>query len=386
MIHAQEFTNTAFEHGYRFYAAVPCSFLTPLIDCVTGDQRLIYLCSANEGDAVASAIGATLGGQRAIVMMQNSGLGNAVSPLASLSWPFRIPVLLVVTLRGDPELYDEPQHEMMGRATGALLDLLQISWEPFPTESYRVAPVLRRATAHMTSSGRPYALVMRRGALQPFATAGRCATRATGPVHVIIPPTSHSSVGAVRPKRAEVLQRVRERTPPDDSVVIASTGYTGRELYALGDRPNHFYMVGSMGCATSLGLGLSLARPDVRVVVLEGDGAALMRMGNYATIGGYGGGNFVHLLLDNEMHESTGGQPTVSSGVSFAGIAAACGYACAIAGDTTDLVDRVLDQPLDGPRFAQIKIRPGVETSLPRPQLSPCDVTYRFRAHLGSGI
>ena len=100
---------------------------------------------------------------------------------------------------------------------------------------------------------------------------------------------------------------------PDSSVVIASTGFTGRELYALDDRNNHLYMVGSMGCASSLALGLALARPDLRVVVLDGDGAALMRMGNFATIGAYPAANLVHVLLDNEAHDSTGAQATVSA-------------------------------------------------------------------------
>jgi len=108
--------------------------------------------------------------------------------------------------------------------------------------------------------------------------------------------------------RQQALTAVVDHTPEDSSVVIGTTGFTGRELFAIADRPNQLYMVGSMGCASSFGLGLSLALPGKQILVADGDGAALMRMGNLATIGAYAGKNFQHLLLDNEVHESTGGQ------------------------------------------------------------------------------
>jgi thiamine pyrophosphate-dependent acetolactate synthase large subunit-like protein len=110
-----------------------------------------------------------------------------------------------------------------------------------------------------------------------------------------------------------------------NDAIIATTGYTGRTLCGLDDRPNQIYMVGSMGCASSMGLGVALSQPERRVVVLDGDGAALMRMGAMATVGYERPSNLVHILLDNEMHESTGGQSTVSHSVALATIAAGCG-------------------------------------------------------------
>jgi phosphonopyruvate decarboxylase len=166
-------------------------------------------------------------------------------------------------------------------------------------------------------------------------------------------------------------------------VIIATTGYTGRELFALEDRPNQLYMVGSMGCASSLGLGLSLARPDLQVIVVDGDGAALMRMGNLATIGTYGGPNLIHILLDNEAHDSTGAQATVSCNFSFAQVANACGYSLALAGNELELLDELLAASnREGPRFAQIKIRTGTARELPRPQLTPPETKERLMAHL----
>ena len=117
MIEAGTFIEAARTRGFRRYVGVPCSFLTPFINYVINDETLAYLSAANEGDAVAIGAGAALGGQPAVVLMQNSGLGNAVSPLTSLTWVFRIPVLLIITHRGAPGLSDEPQHELMGSIT-----------------------------------------------------------------------------------------------------------------------------------------------------------------------------------------------------------------------------------------------------------------------------
>jgi phosphonopyruvate decarboxylase len=174
-------------------------------------------------------------------------------------------------------------------------------------------------------------------------------------------------------------------TPLESTVVLASTGFCGRELYAIDDRPNQLYMVGSMGCVTPFALGLALARPDLHVVALDGDGAALMRMGAFATLGAYGPGNLTHVLLDNGAHDSTGGQATVSPQVSFAGVAAACGYASAVESDDPAVIDELFDAPLaDGPRFARLAIRRGTPDGLPRPTITPPDVKTRLMRHIGA--
>ena len=185
--------------------------------------------------------------------------------------------------------------------------------------------------------------------------------------------------------RNQAIQEILKHTNPENTVVIATTGYTGRELFASGSKPNHLYMVGSMGCASSLGLGLSLARPDLQVVVIDGDGAALMRMGNFATIGTYGGSNLIHILLDNEAHDSTGAQATVAAGISFAKIAEACGYGVTIAGDDLSLLEVLFTtDSQDKPKLAHLKIRPGTLENLPRPNLAPEAVLQRLMTHIGS--
>ena len=161
MIQASDFINPARAQGFTTWAGVPCSFLTPFINSVIDDPEMHYVSAANEGDAVAIASGAALAGRRAVALMQNSGLGNAVSPLSSLNWVFRLPVLLIITLRGEPGVPDEPQHELMGQITTRLLDELQIPWDWFPRSADEVEGALVVANWQMERSGLPYALVMR---------------------------------------------------------------------------------------------------------------------------------------------------------------------------------------------------------------------------------
>jgi phosphonopyruvate decarboxylase len=376
MIEARDFIEPAKASGFRTWAGVPCSFLTPFINSVIDDTEMTYISSANEGDAVAAATGAALAGRKAVAVMQNSGLGNAVSPLSSLNWVFRIPVLLIITLRGEPGLPDEPQHELMGQITGRILDELQIPWDWFPREADSVEGALMVADWQMEKTGLPYALVMRKGSVAPAALTSQWRP-SSSPGRAVGIPVEEPVLS-----RQQALEAVIENTPLDESVVIGTTGYTGRQLFAIDDRANHFYMVGSMGCASSFGLGLSLALPQRRVLVADGDGSVLMRMGNLATVGAYGRANFQHLVLDNGVHESTGGQATVSRALSLAGVAAACGYP--VASESVSLADlNAFLGRREGPQFLQLKTRTGVPKDLPRPDVSPFQVKERLMKHLG---
>ena len=390
MIEAAQFVEAARERGFDWYAGVPCSYLTPFINYVLQDETLNYVSAANEGDAVALIAGVALGAsgvhnaRRGISMMQNSGLGNAVSPLTSLTWTFKLPQLLIVTWRGQPGVADEPQHALMGPVTPAMLDTMEIPWELFPTAADAIGPALDRATAHMDSTGRPYALVMQKGSVAPYKLnkKGLSGVRQRA-LNERAKVESFEGTGE-RVSRRDALQRVIAHTPKESTVVLASTGFCGRELYAIDDRENQVYLVGSMGCVTPMALGLALSRPDLNVVALDGDGAALMRMGVFATLGAYGPSNLTHLLLDNGAHESTGGQATVSQGVEFARIASACGYALALDGDDLSIIDRLFDaKEVDGVRFARLSINTGTPSDLPRPSITPEDVRRRLQTHIG---
>jgi phosphonopyruvate decarboxylase len=383
MFPAAAFIEAARAAGFTHYTGVPCSYLTPFINYVINDGGLNYLSAANEGDAVAIAAGVAIGGKAGVAMMQNSGLGNAVSPLTSLAWVFRIPLLLVTTQRGAPGTVDEPQHELMGRITGELLDVMQVPWAPFPDSEARIRLALETAGEWFAREQRPYAFIMQKNTVSPCTLERESLPRLAG---AAVLPERFGARADRRASRSEALELVLQLSDPAATAVIATTGYTGRELYALADRPNHLYMVGSMGCAPSLALGLALARPDLQVIILDGDGAALMRMGNLATLGTYGGANLTHLLLDNGVHDSTGAQATVSENVDFAAIAAACGYAYSCSGEDLALIETLLQKKsgVRGARFGHLRIRPGTLDRLPRPGIAPAQVVRRLMAHIGS--
>jgi phosphonopyruvate decarboxylase len=180
-----------------------------------------------------------------------------------------------------------------------------------------------------------------------------------------------------RMTRTDALRAIGAARAPSE-VLVATTGYTGRELYALSDDPWNIYMVGSMGSASAFALGLSLQQPDRRVTVIEGDGAVLMRMGNLATIGAYAPRSFLHVVLDNEAHDSTGGQATVSRGVSFAAAAQASGYRRVVSTDDPEAFARALAEPRDGPTLIHVRIKTGAPKDLPRPSVTPAEVFRRL--------
>ncbi|MFO0607578.1 MAG: phosphonopyruvate decarboxylase [Polyangiales bacterium] len=377
MIPASSFVEATRAHGFALWTGVPCSYLKPFINYVIDTPDLAYIGAANEGEAVAIASGADLGGKRAVVMFQNSGFGNTVNPLTSLNMIFKVPVLVITTLRGEPGgPHDEPQHELMGQITPGLFDLMRIPWEFFPTEESEVAGVLARAVAHMDTNRTPYGLIMKKDSVADHKLKTKAAPK---PVTAFqVEPWRYA---ASLPSRRDVLSAVQRAARPTDAVV-ATTGFTGRALYALDDRASQLYMVGSMGCASAFGLGLAWAQPKRRTIVLDGDGAALMRLGALATVGYERPGNLLHIVLDNEVHDSTGAQSTVSHSVDLAGVAAACGYPRVIRAHTAEEVEAIVrDQP-DELTFVHVKTAPGEAGNLPRPKETPVQVIDRMRAWL----
>ena len=377
MITADAFIAAAGARGFDFYTGVPCSFLTPLINGVLSDRALRYVGAASEGEAVAIAAGAWLAGRRTVVMCQNSGLGNAVNPLTSLNAPFLIPTLFVTTWRGQPGLADEPQHEVMGQITHDLIRLMGLPLEDAPDTEDAVGPAFDRAVAAMDQTGAPVAWVLKKGAIADTAL--------NQPAPALRPAGRRDRFesGGERPRREQALARVLglvdERT-----AVIATTGKCGRELFTLADRPQHLYQVGSMGGTSAMGLGVAL-NTERPVVVLDGDGAALMKLGNFATIGAHAPKNLIHVVLDNGVHDSTGGQQTVSASVDFAAVALDCGYAYAASCDDLAGFEQAWRAASrGGPSLIHLRIASGSMEKLGRPTVTPAEVARRFKAFLAS--
>ena len=303
MISAATFCSELRSRGYAFFSGVPCSHLSGPIEVLERDGD--YVPAANEGVALAIAAGAELGGTRSAVLAQNSGLGNLVNPLASLLRPYSIPVLVVLSLRGWPDAErDDPQHAVMGRATARILDACEV----------------------------PYALLDR----ADEDSLARCldvADRARAerrPAFLLVPPRSverasprtHDGAGWTRRAALETLIPCL-----GDAIVFATTGYTSRELFAVGDRVRTFYMQGSMGHVLALALGAASTRPDDWIVAVDGDGAFLMHLGTGSTVGSAGPPNLTHVVIDNGAYESTGGQRTTSGAVCWEELGRGLGYA-----------------------------------------------------------
>lgn len=377
MITAETFLRQAKFKGFDFFTGVPCSFLTPLINGVLNDTDTEYVAAASEGEAVAIAAGAWLCGRETVVMFQNSGLGNAVNPLTSLNFPFKIPTLVICTWRAGPGLEDEPQHALMGQITPDLFEVMRIPYSLFPNVDELVPARLDDAKSQMTESGLPSAFIMQKGDVsdQKLTSRGNDVPRAAG---ILTDRREHGSF----PSRYVTLEALVS-VAPENAGIVATTGKSGRELFTIADRRQHFYQVGSMGCAAGMGLGVAL-NTDKPVIILDGDGALMMKMGTLATIGAYAPKNLVHVVLDNGTYDSTGGQPTVSSGVDFAAVAVASGYREGIqVDDVGSFKEAVVEALRDGgPTLIHMKIAPGSLSKLGRPTVSPTDVARRFKAFL----
>ena len=352
MISADDFIEPARARVFSFYTGVPCSFLSPFINRAISHPKLDYVGAASEGEAVAIAAGAWLAGKNTVVMCQNSGLGNMVNPLTSLNFSFKIPTMLIVTWRGQPGLKDEPQHELMGQITADMLDVIRVTHQMFPRETKNIAQAIDIACKNMDQQSLPAAFIMEKDSVREEGLDAKpLPVRPRGRAEDL-------TEGSERPIRFKVLERLLADIPAH-AAIIATTGKCGRELFTLNDRKQHLYQVGSMGGASPMGLGVArnVARP---VVVLDGDGAVLMKLGALATIGGYAPKNLIHVVLDNGVHDSTGGQATVSPNVDFAALAVACGYARAFACDGVAGFVQALKSALgsDGPHMIHIRIAP----------------------------
>jgi phosphonopyruvate decarboxylase len=337
VISAEDFCQGLRDWGFELATGVPCSHFGGPIALLSREAGG-YVPAANEGNALAIAAGSVMAGRPCYVMLQNSGLGNLINPLSSLLMTFDIPVLVFVSQRGCPDpADDEPQHEVMGPATAPVLAALGVATWPLAKagglDEFRT--VLDLAQQEL-AKGRPAFVLVEKGAVGKAQSTARAAERE----------------GVASGEAIKLIAAVAE-----GSALIATTGYTGRELFGLADAPGNFYMQGSMGHASSIGLGVALAKPERSVVVLDGDGAALMHLGSLSVVGDQGPENFVHVILDNGAHESTGGQRTTSGSTSFAPIALAAGYRTAEACTSLSELEKALRAALEAPGPHLIAVR-----------------------------
>ena len=345
-----------------FFCGVPDSLLRPFCDAlleVYGDDTAHHVIAANEGNACAIAAGHYLAtGRVPVVYLQNSGLGNTVNPMLSLLHPevYAIPVLFVVGWRGAPGVHDEPQHRVQGALTQQLLADCGLAYEVVTedTDAEALDSMLDRLRPHL-AQGESAALIVRPGALTGTKTA-------------------HQNDRSLL--REEAVGRIAAAA--GDDPIVATTGKASRELYewreARGqDHSRDFLTVGSMGHASSIALGLALARPNQRVWCIDGDGAALMHLGALAVIGKCAPANLIQVVIDNGAHESVGGAPTAATACDLAGIAQACGFRWVAEADDGPLLDEALEaaKAQHGPACIHVSCAIGARPDLGRPATTP---------------
>ena len=364
------------KYGYNFFTGVPCSHLTSVINGVINSKTIKYVGATSEGESVGIASGAWLAGKKSVVMIQNSGLGNTINPLTSLNYPFRIPILLISTWRGDPKTNDEPQHKLIGEKTRKILELIKVKNDIFPTNKSGLQKILAKINKSINKFSLPYCLIMRKNSIEKENLKQKRILLKKKGKKIIF--KNRNSI----PSRYEVLKLIVKNIKRNIGIVT-TTGKTGRELFTINDSKQFFYQVGSMGCASAIGLGIALNNKK-KIIVIDGDGAALMKMGNFTTIGANQPLNLIHILLDNNVHDSTGQQLTNASTVDFTSVAISCGYKISYLVNNLNGFERSLKESLKkkGPIFINVKIKPGSINNLGRPTVSPNKVARRFQNFL----
>ena len=333
-----------------------------------------HIIAPNEGNAAALAMGHYMaGGGPVVVYLQNSGLGNLVNPLTSLAHAdiYALPMFLVIGWRGEPGVSDEPQHVKQGRATTEMLGMLDIPYWHLDGNDDPL-PFLEAAWQEMNVRDTPVAVLVGKGKM------GKAADKPAPS-----PPRRARSM-----TREAAISKIVDMVNLTDAL-IATTGKAGRELFELRvtrkQAVEDFLTVGGMGHASSIALGVARVQPDRRVICLDGDGAMLMHMGALAIIGAQRPSNFVHVLLNNEAHESVGGQPTVAGQIDFGAIALACGYsAYHHAVDEHDLANIWSKiNTTAGPILVEVAVTIGSRKNLGRPTSTPEENKAGFMRKLG---
>ncbi|WP_417458117.1 phosphonopyruvate decarboxylase [Kordiimonas sp.] len=359
MIEPQAFYAELQKAGVSFFTGVPDSLLKSFCAYVTAtmppEQHII---AANEGGAVGLALGYHMAtGKVPLVYMQNSGLGNIVNPLLSLAdrEVYSTPMLMLIGWRGQPGVKDEPQHVKQGRVMCAMLDAMEIPYANIGHNGESAKAALDKALGYIAEHNAPYALLVEKGAFADYKLAG---------ITEDLPMTREEAIKAII------------GTLPEDAAVVGTTGMASRELFearAHEGTGHHrdFLTVGGMGHASQIALGIALNQPERTVVCLDGDGAALMHMGAMAIIANQAPANFIHIVINNGVHGSVGGQPTVARDISMPQIAEGCGYKAVHSVDDETALTNLLQSDLPKPALIEVNVKQGHRSDLGRPTSSP---------------
>ena len=361
MISPKFFIEALRAKGIDSFAGVPDSLLKNMCAYITDNFDAAHnIIAANEGAAVGLAAGHYLAtGRPACVYMQNSGEGNIINPLASLTDQevYNIPVLLLIGWRGRPGVHDEPQHVKQGKITTGLLNVMGVNYEVLSKEEDKAAKQIEKA-AKALANKEVFALVIEKDTFEDYKLR-------------------NIEVNDLTMSREEAIQTVAAALGEKDCIV-STTGMISRELFEYRAAMNQghesdFLTVGSMGHASQIALGIALAQPKRRVWCFDGDGAVIMHMGSMAIVANKAPKNYVHVIFNNGAHDSVGGQPTVGLKIDLPAVAKAVGYKATYIVDSKAELERVLAKVngFESPTLLEIKVKKGNRKDLGRPTTTP---------------
>ena len=370
MIDVSEFVNYLKSIDIDFYCGVPDSQLSSFCDYIEENENNII--AANEGNAIGIATGYHLSTNKyPLVYLQNSGLGNIVNPVTSLTHQevYSIPIVYVIGWRGQPGVHDEPQHIKQGKITLDLLKLLDIKYVVISKETTieDLKNSFDNEFKYCLKKGNSVAIVVSKDAFINFKIN-----------------KSNNNILT----REESIQRVVNFLN-DDDIIVSTTGKSSRELFEYREslnqnHENDFLTVGSMGHSSSIALGIALNNFNKRIFCFDGDGSVLMHMGAIALIGSKKPKNFYHVLFNNSAHESVGGLPTAMSDINIDKIVLACGYNNIFHASNSDELNEILPDFIksNGPSFLNIDVNISSRKDLGRPTLKPIDNKINFMKKL----
>lgn len=361
MITSEFFIEKLHAEGIDFYAGVPDSLLKNVCAYITDHFDAAHnIIAANEGAAVGLAAGHFLAtGNAGCVYMQNSGEGNAINPLASLTDKevYNIPLLLLIGWRGKPGVHDEPQHVKQGKITIGLLNIMGINYDVLSKEEDKAAKQIEKAVEAVRNK-EVYALVIEKDTFEDYKL-------------------QNVEQNGLTLGREEAVQTVAAALG-DRDCIVSTTGMISRELFEYRAAMNQgherdFLTVGSMGHASQIALGIALEQPERRVWCFDGDGAAIMHLGSMAIVASKAPKNYIHVMFNNGAHDSVGGQPTVGLKIDLPAIAKAVGYANAFSVETKEELLEALKvvKTIYGPILLEVKVKKGNRKDLGRPTTTP---------------
>ena len=372
-MNVQDLFNLLKDNNINCFCGVPDSLLKDFCAYITDNvQTENHTITANEGNAIALAAGHYLAtGNPAVVYMQNSGIGNCVNPLLSLTDEevYNIPLLMFIGWRGEPDQKDEPQHIKQGKVTNKLLEVMGIEYSILPNNFEDAKLIIQNAINKTKEEKKPYAFIIRKGLFEEYKLINK-------------------KQNGYELTREEAIETVIKKLNISD-IIVSTTGHISREVYEIREKlcQNHkqdFLTVGSMGHTSSIALGIALEKKDRNVFCFDGDGAFLMHQGSLIVNASKKLENYKHIIFNNEAHDSVGAQPTAINYACIEKIAKFSGYTKTYTVKTKEELEKILPDFIEekGTILLEIKVKSGARKDLGRPKEKPTENKKIFMENL----